>query len=185
MAPLPDITLKQLADFMGKPVESLASYARDCIANSTLFLRIRTGIVTDPAQDTPPNQDLADLLQNARLDLANRLYLDRMFYERQYNPFSSETLGDYSYNMSTAVKKLLLDMNKPTGVMWVDLLLQYLENNEPNENVSSGGVIVFEKDDIRYSEEYGQWYVPNKFSEFGEPGDMSSEDQVYFYRMDI
>jgi hypothetical protein len=73
----------------------------------------------------------------AILSMADAIYLVQPFQSVLSNPFSSETIGSYSYSkVSGAVMGGL-----PTGIGWFDVALSKLSVCELNENIPMGGGI--------------------------------------------
>lgn len=139
MIPVP--TVAQLADFSGRPQESYPAYATAALKQATLLMRLRTCLVSMPA-----DADAADLLTYGILELADDLVLKQPHQEVKAKPFSSETIMSYSY--SKAAQKAV--EGKKTGLMWFDLAVQQLSVCDANGSgeVDTSSISVFEKDGL-------------------------------------
>lgn len=134
-------TVAQLAEFSGRPAESYPAYATAALKQASLLMRLRTCLVSMPA-----DQDSADLLTYGILEMADDLVLKQPHQEIKAKPFSSETIMSYSY--SKAAQKAV--EGKKTGLMWFDLAVQTLSvcDSTAGGEVDSGSISVFEKSGI-------------------------------------
>jgi hypothetical protein len=89
------------------------------------------------------------LIDNAIMAMADRIYLERPFRQVNGNPFSSETIGSYSYSkgtrmevtrMSAASKAIGMES---TGIMWWDICVRQLAARI-DSGFAAGQVHVFE-----------------------------------------
>lgn len=137
----PIYTVEDLAKFATQPVELYdADKANTRIAQASLLLRLATCL-----SEPPKDPQLLELYKNAALDMALKLYISSAHDEAKYSPFSSETIGSYSYTIAmTKIKN-----GEDTGVMWFDLAVSTLgvcDTLGGGGAASSGGIEVFEHD---------------------------------------
>lgn len=140
MAQYPVYTAQDISDFSGRPVASYTTYSTSALSQALLLFKIGTCLAQFPDDETE-----ADLAKNAVLDMANSIFLAQKYQAAKASPFSSETIGSYSYSKAAqAVSK-----GDKTGVMWFDLAIDNLSVCDRSEgSVASGGVEVFENDGI-------------------------------------
>lgn len=139
MLPVPTVT--QLAEFSGRAEASYSSFALSALRQATLLMKLRTCLVSTPAE-----QDKADLLLYGILELADDIILKQPFQEINAKPFSSETIMSYSYSKAAQKAK----DGKKTGLMWFDLAVQELSacDSTGGGEVTSGSMSIFEKDGV-------------------------------------
>lgn len=137
----PTYTKQDLADFSGRDVVTYTAYAEtSALPQATLLFKIGTCLADFP---TDPTQ--AALAKMAILSMADAIVLVQPYQTVIANPFSSETIGSYSYSkVASAVASGL-----PTGIAWFDLAIKELSVCDINDNIpSGGGVEVFEYDGL-------------------------------------
>lgn len=130
--------IKALADFSGRPEASYTSYATvSALPQALLLFKLGTCIV-DPAALTPDAQQLVDF---AILSVADVIFLGQEHQAAAASPFSSESIGSYSYSkLTTAVRSGL-----PTGLTWFDMAVEQIGVCDANGgDVQFGGVEMFE-----------------------------------------
>lgn len=111
------LTVSDLADFAGTSEASYSAYVSQALAQATLLFEVATGL-----EEYPDNQSQRSLAQNAILEMADRLYTTQPYAAALASPFSSESIGSYSYSKaSSAISK-----GQITGVVWFDLAVQKL-----------------------------------------------------------
>lgn len=114
MASYPTWTIADLSGFSGRPASDYlnVAYIPTAIAQATLLFKLGTCLSQYP--DDPIYSELA---KNAILAMSEAIYNVQGFQKVLNNPFSSETIGSYSYSkVAGAVANGL-----PTGVSWFDL----------------------------------------------------------------
>lgn len=107
------------------------------IRTSADLMLLRTGMGVDgvevPAVDSP----LGRMVQNGILDMAG--YLAKSFDDRSgtaYSPYSSETLGNYSYSLARV--NTALSNRTSTGVPLFDAAIAYFDSlGNPNSSAVS------------------------------------------------
>jgi hypothetical protein len=141
MATYPAYALNDLAEFSGRDSSEYtrAGYVSTAIAQATLLFKLGTCL----GDNWPDDPTKAMLAKNAILAMADAIYLVQPFQAVLSNPFSSETIGSYSYSkVAGAVMGGL-----PTGIGWFDLALSQLSVCDLNDNIPMGGGIeMFEHD---------------------------------------
>jgi hypothetical protein len=116
---LPAPTTAELATFTGRDEASFTAFAAQALAQATLLFRLRTKLT-----DYPADPDLEQLARMAILEMAYKLYLEQPHSEVLASPFSSETIGSYSYSKSATF--LNARQGKDTGLLWWELAMDEL-----------------------------------------------------------
>ena len=153
----PIITKQDVADFSGRPVASYAPYVDTAIRQALLLFKLGTCLA-----NLPDDEDKRELATFAILAMADELTLQQKYAETKANPFSSETIGSYSYS-----KKVQNDVKKgqETGVMWFDMALSQLSVCDKLDGVpNSGGINIFDRDGELFNQNDG-------YSDFVGPND--------------
>ncbi len=114
-------TVTDLATFTGRPEASFPPFAATALLQSTLLFSFVTGL-----KEYPADADLAQLAKFAILALADRLVLEQPYVATTNNPFSSETIGSYSYTKSNYVTSVTRNTGGDTGIWWWDLAVDKL-----------------------------------------------------------
>lgn len=112
MAQYPTYTASDVALFSGGQEADYGDYLEQALTQATLLFKIGTCLA-----QFPDNEMDAEIAKLGILSMADAIYGSQPFQATLRNPFSSETIGSYSYSkMSSAVSAGL-----PTGVSWFDL----------------------------------------------------------------
>lgn len=137
----PTYTVQDLADFATMEVEEFnEGFANTHLAQASLLLRIATCL-----KDPPEDPMHLEVWKNAVLDMAMKLDITSKYRAAKYSPFSSETIGSYSYSIALSKIK----EGQDTGVVWFDLAIGQLGICDLMGNTgahSGGGIEVFEHD---------------------------------------
>lgn len=137
MARITPPSLEQLAVFSGREEESYTDFADQALVQATVLFQIASCLDALPTDTTSVDYDVC---VNAILDMADRLYLGQQYSTAKASPFSSETIGSYSYSkMSSQVSQGL-----PTGVGWFDLAIQNYGSCDSGVTVSHSATSIFE-----------------------------------------
>lgn len=141
-------TVAQLSDFTGRPESEYSSYAVQALAQASLLMQYATGL------DAWPDGDYeSQMMLNGILDAADGIYLAQQYKKVNANPFSSESIGSYSYSkMSSAIQR-----GEATGLTWFDMAVSELGVKHGFE--ASKGVSVFERDDLAVDAVTGNVFV--------------------------
>lgn len=137
----PTYTRQQIADFTGRPV---ASFPQTFVVNSAIpqaLLLFKMGTCLASLDHlTADQRQLADF---GILAMADSIHLVAPYQAAQASPFSSESIGSYSYSkVAGAVQR-----GDETGVMWFDLAIEQLSVcDRDSGHFSQGGIEVFESD---------------------------------------
>lgn len=134
---IPVYTKEQLALSTGRDAAFYSNaFVDQAIFQATLLFRIATN-----REDLPEGETDAKLAELGILSMAEAIYLVQPFQETLYSPFSSESIGSYSYSkLSSAVAGGL-----PVGIGWFDLAVQMLSLGR-NLDLAWGGIEAFEGD---------------------------------------
>lgn len=136
----PTYTVADLANFSGRPQLAYmnAGYVPTAIGQATLLFKIATCLA-----NIPEESDKQDLAKFAILQMADSIYWAQQYQDAVNNPFSSESIGSYSYSkVAAAVNK-----GDKTGIMWFDLAVDQMGVCEDLDNIPfSGGIEIFEFD---------------------------------------
>lgn len=142
-------SVSDLASFKGKSENFYSSYAEQALMQAALLLSIRTGLTAMPEDESE-----ATLARYAIMDLANKIYLEAPYDEILAKPFSSESIGSYSYSKSAQAAR----KGDDSGSMWFELALERLGNVDGDFEVNSGSISMFERSNI-YQDAEGRSYV--------------------------
>lgn len=136
----PVYTIEDLSSYSGRPQSAYTSYADTALAQATLLFKIGTCLA-----DFPTEEPDASLAQYAILALADSIFLNQPYQQALATPFSSESIGSYSYTKSAAS----VAMGAKTGVGWFDLAIDRLSVCDQLDDIPSGGGIeMFEHDGV-------------------------------------
>lgn len=163
----PTYTKQDLSDFSGRSTTTYPDYATtSALPQAILLFKIGTCLA-----DFPTDPIGAELAKMAILAMADAIVLSQPHQKVLANPFSSETIGSYSYSkVASAVSSGL-----PTGISWFDMAIGHLSVcDTANGFVSGGAIEVFENDGDFAA---GQ-HADNV--EFLSPEDIHTHD-VYFH----
>ena len=140
MADYPVYTANDLAAYSGRDVASYSSYATQAVTQATLLFKLATCLKEFPEDEM--SQQIASF---AILAMADAIVLVQPYQEVLSNPFTSESIGSYSYSkMASKVSSGL-----PTGVSWFDTAVFQIGVCDLNSDVlSGGGIEVFEFDGV-------------------------------------
>jgi hypothetical protein len=149
MAPFPVFTKQDLADFSGRPLADYPPFAESgAIPQAVLLFKLSTGL-----SEFPDTLDMAQLARFAIEELAEQFVLSQPHREIIAQPFSSETIGSYTYQKAAKV----LQAGQPLGLLWFDLAVQRLGVSEDVAGVFSGSLSLFDRDlEIVYNSEGGK-----------------------------
>lgn len=138
----PEYTVNDLANFSGRPALAYmnTAYVPTAIGQAVLLFKIATCLADIPQDGIKP-----ELAKNAILQMADSIYQAQIYQDALNNPFSSESIGSYSYNK---VAKAVTAGEK-TGIMWFDLAVEQMGVCEDLDNIPfSGGIEIFESDGL-------------------------------------
>jgi hypothetical protein len=163
MLPIP--TVAELAAFKMRP-ESFysATYAQQAMTQAAWLLMFRTGITEMPTEEAEET-----LVNYAIMDLGNQIYLEAPFDQVIAKPFSSESIGSYSYSKSSQAAK----NGEDTGSLWFDLAVSLLSAVDGSYDVNSESISMFERNDY-YQDADGKRYVLG-------PADYNYPDEDTYY----
>lgn len=134
----PKFTAQDISVVTGNPVESYPDFANEALLQATLLFKMGTCLADFPTEPMD-----AQLARYAILHMADAIVQVQPFQEALYSPFSSESIGSYSYGKLARAAQAGL----PTGVSWFDMALEQLSVCS-NEDVMSSGTEIFEFDGI-------------------------------------
>ena len=135
----PILTTQDLADFTGKPVASFSPYAQTAIEQAFLLFKMGTCLT-----QLPDDEQKQKLAQFAILEMAGKLYQEQKYADVNANPFSSESIGSYSYTKKSQKK---VENGEETGGMWFDIAIRTLSVCDTVGGAyMSGGINVFDGD---------------------------------------
>lgn len=141
MAAFPTYTITHLSDFSGRPQAEYTNtaYVPQALLQAELLFKLGTCL----GEVWPDDPTMAKLSEMAILSMADAIYLVQPFQTVLSNPFSSESIGSYSYSkVAGAVMGGL-----PTGITWFDLATNKLSVCDLNAGIPiGGGIELFEWD---------------------------------------
>lgn len=133
---LPAPTVDDLAQFTGQAAGSYGPYAGSALAQATLLFSVLT-----KREEYPTDPAARQLMVNAIVELADKIYLDQRYRDVKASPFQSETIGSYTYSKIIANAQ----KGKPTGLSWWDIAVEEL-SQVSRSLVSHGSVSALERD---------------------------------------
>jgi len=153
-------SVAELATFTGKPESFYSSFAEQALMQAALLLAIRTGLSEMPTDDPD-----ASLAKYAIMDLANKIYLESPYDEILAKPFSSETIGSYSYSKSASAAR----NGESTGSMWFDLAVEQLSASDGVFDVNSSSISLFERENYYQNSEGDRFVLGPKDFPMNDP----------------
>lgn len=138
MTAFPELTVLDLADFSGRPEASYPTTTSTALTQSLLLFKISTCLTALP--DDALSLELARM---AILSYADYIVLSRPFSKAVASPFSSESLGSYSYSKAA----LSASRGEKTNIMWFDLAVERMGQCGYGDDIPEfGGIEIFEHD---------------------------------------
>lgn len=134
----PTYTADDLAAVTGNLKESYPPFATEALLQATLLFKMGTCL-----SDFPTGELDSQLARYAILHMADAIVQVQPHQEALYSPFSSETIGSYSYSKLQRAAQAGL----PTGVSWFDMAIEQLSVCA-SEDVMSSGTEIFEHDGV-------------------------------------
>jgi hypothetical protein len=137
----PTYTVQDLADFFATEVDTFDDVKATLYITQASFLLELATCLKEP----PTDPKMLQLWKNAVLDMAMKLIIGSDYLNAKWSPFSSETIGSYSYTI--AANKI--QQGDQTGVMWFDIAVMRLgvcDLMGDSGAHSGGGIEVFEHD---------------------------------------
>lgn len=136
----PEYDTQDLADFSGRPKASYRSYAATALSQARLLFKLATCL-----KELPEDSDMAELAKMAILAMADDIVLKQQYQKVISSPFSSESIGSYSYSK----RAQQVQEGDKTGIMWFDLAVSNMGVCDINSDVPmSGGIEIFEHDGV-------------------------------------
>jgi len=129
-------SVANLAAFTGRAESSFTGFATQALTQATLLFSVVTRLTDFPTGTDPDTRQLAI---NAILEMADRIYLEQPYAAAKSTPYSSETIGSYSYAKGSTAAKA--KDRQPTGLLWWDLAVDELSLPE-RSIVASGSIAV-------------------------------------------
>lgn len=126
MAEYPSLSASDLSEFSGRDISLYpVAYSETALSQARLLFKIGTCLAA-----LPDDEDQYQLALNAILDMAEWAVLSQPYGAAKASPFTSESIGSYSY--SKAVDSVRLKEN--TGRFWFDLAVRELSVCEVNDS---------------------------------------------------
>lgn len=158
MAVYPTFSVADLVKFSGRDEEEYPEeYTATALTNALMWFQIAT-CRKDP-NSFPDDAFNQNLVRNAVMDMAENMILNQPHRIAQASPYSSETIGSYSYSKKVQAK---IEAGETTGVMWFDLAVKDLSLCHLNgKGMDFGGVEVFGNDGTFFGDgRVTQWVGP-------------------------
>lgn len=134
-------TRQMLADFTGRP---LASFPENYVTKSAIpqaLLLFKIGTCLNAPDDLQGFE--LELVDNAIISMADAIHLVAPYQAAMANPFSSESIGSYSYSKAAQA----VAHGLPTGIGWFDIAVEKLSVCDDLDGLPmSGGIEIFEHD---------------------------------------
>lgn len=139
----PTYTVKDLADFVTREEDEFdPTRALTYITQASFLLELATCL-----NEPPTDQKQLKLWKYAVLDMAMKLYIGADFLTQKWSPFSSESIGSYSYSIAQSK----IQNGEQTGSNWFDMAVGSMGVCDLMGGTgasSSGGIEVFEHDGV-------------------------------------
>jgi hypothetical protein len=137
MAEYPTYTAADVAGASGADVTEYSSFIDEALKQATLLFKIGTCLSQFPDSELD-----AELAKYGILAMADAIFSVQPFQKVLRTPFSSETIGSYSYSKLTSA----VSAGLPTGVSWFDIAVGKLSVCDTVLGLPmSGGYSVFEE----------------------------------------
>jgi hypothetical protein len=116
-------------------------YSLTALSQATLLFKIASCLKTS----LPDDEIYIDLAKHAILSLADYAVLSQPYQKAGASPFSSESIGSYSYSKMAAKARA----GQELGVPWFDLAIQEMGVcNEKDDAFAYGGIEMMEHDGV-------------------------------------
>lgn len=139
----PTLTKTDLSTFSGRPEASYTDYATQAILQATLLFKIGTCL-----NALPDDEQSIQLAKMGISAMADSVFLSQQYQGVAASPFSSESIGSYSY--SKAAKAVAAGAD--TGIMWFDLARRQLSVCDADDGIPThGGISMSMGDGMYYS----------------------------------
>jgi len=125
-------TKEDLANFAGRPAVSIPPFWEVAVAQATLLFKIATCLTNPPTDPTE-----AQLVDMAILSMADSILLAQPYREALASPFTSESIGSYSYGKTAKA----VANGQSTGIMWFDMAVDRLGQCDLEQGIPMGGGI--------------------------------------------
>lgn len=158
MARLSPPTTATLAAFTGDAEGDYTAFAATALSQATILFEIATTLEEYPDAGTVNY----DAVLNGICDMADALYKRRPFRAVLSNPFTSESIGSYSYSKMSQ----MVSMGLPTGVGWFDLAVAQVGLIDEFQEEST---TMFEDDDIYIIDGEREFVGPERHVSDAEP----------------
>lgn len=129
-------SVAELALFTGQAEASFTSFATQALSQATLLFQSVTGITDWPADEVQLN-----IAKSGVMEFADFIYNRNPYRGAMAKPFSSETIGSYTYTISRA------RAGESIGFIFWDEAIKICTTEESSD-ISYGGVSVFEQDGL-------------------------------------
>jgi hypothetical protein len=165
-------TIADLAQFTGRAEATFTAFADQALTQATLLFSLVT-----QCSDYSDDPNLRALARNAIMEMADRMYLEQPHAVDRSSPFTSETIGSYSYSTSGAAAALASKDGRPTGLFWWDLAIDELSCAVGRSKVMSGSVTGMERADL-YIDGNGQRHILG-------PGDFDTVSGTHYVNAEL
>lgn len=131
-------TAEEVANATGNPVGDYTDFIDEAIDQAILLFGIATCLPDDQWPDSARDAKMARL---GILHMADAIFWAQPWQKVLRNPFSSETIGSYSYSKLTSA----VSAGLPTGISWFDIATTKLSICDVSNGPSHGGWLVHEE----------------------------------------
>lgn len=146
MAILTLLQISDLSNFSGRPQSSYTTYGNSAILQATIMFQTVTEL--QPADQAALSPEDAQLANFGILALADYIYLRQPYQAPIASPFTSETIGSYSYAKAqneVARNAAALEVTgEAIGVFMYDTAVRFLAKRTRAGGVFSGSIGVFD-----------------------------------------
>lgn len=132
---MPNVSITELEESSGRSEEEFSEFIEKAIQQATLLLRLAM------CREDFPDDDIAEeLLREAIIEMALSLHQSNKYFEANSSPYSSETIGSYSYQK----RAQQVQTGDSTGLTFFDLAVEKYSQchlEDASQGVSSGGYV--------------------------------------------
>lgn len=129
-------TVDDLANFTGQEASTFLAFSTEALKQATLLFELCTGL-----SDWPTDQLMLEIATRGVCDLASYIYEQNPYRGVKAKPFTSETVGMYSYTLKQA------QTGGMTGLTFWDAAVSSLQTGDYSP-YATGGISVFENDHV-------------------------------------
>lgn len=161
-------TVNDLANFTGQDAGSFLPFATEALTQATLLFELNTGL-----SEWPTDALMLAIATRGVCDLGSFIYDKNPYRGVNAKPFTSETVGMYSYTLKQA------QSGEPTGLIFWDAAVTSLQTGDYSP-YATGGISVFENDHLVHTADGGLKVMgPSDYRPYSHFPETLAYDQNY------